>query len=381
MTFAIVTHTVGRNDGQGRVNYEIVRAAVARGHRVILVATHVDERLERSDAVTWIHIPVRRFPTELLRNQVFAWRSARWLRRNREMLDLVLANGAITWPAADVNVAHFVHGAWLQSPVHTMRTRSGPYAWYQGVYTAVNALWERHAFRQARAVVAVSGRVQEELEAIGISPHKIRVIPNGVDLDEFTPGPPERSRFGLPEDVTLGALVGDLKTPRKNVDSVLRSMTRVPDFHLALAGRQEGSPYPAVARELGVHDRVHFIGFCADVPALFRSVDVCLCPSRYEPFSLVLLEALATGCPVITSRNVGAAALLPTEAGWVIDDPTDICALTGTIYEVMRAKPLHRMKQAARDAAEQHSFDRMAAAYVDLLEETSCPAPAPVRRK
>jgi glycosyltransferase involved in cell wall biosynthesis len=336
----------------------------------------VDERLERSDAVTWIHIPVWRFPTELLRNQVFAWRSARWLRRNRETLDLVLANGAITWPAADVNVAHFVHGAWLQSPVHTMRARSGPYAWYQGVYTAANALWERRAFRQARTVVAVSGRVQEELEGIGISPHKTRVIPNGVDLDEFTPGPPERSRFGLPEDAPLGALVGDLKTPRKNVDSVLRSMTRVPDFHLALAGRLEGSPYPAMAQKLGVHDRVHFLGFCADVPALFRSVDVCLCPSRYEPFSLVLLEALAAGCPVITSRNVGAAALLPAEAGWVINDATDIRALTESIHEVMRAKPLRQMERAAREAAEQHSFARMATAYVDLLEETGCPATA-----
>jgi len=370
MTLAIVTHTVATGDGQGRINYEIARAALERDHRVVLVATDVDENLRDAEMVTWIRVPVRRFPTELVRNQVFAWRSSRWLRRHRHELDVVIANGAITWPAADINIAHFVHSAWLDSPVHTLRTRSGPYAWYQGLYTLLNARWERRAFRQAHTVVAVSDRVREELEAVGIPRDKIRVIPNGVDLDEFSPGPSERGRLGLPENVPLGGLIGDLKTPRKNVDTVLKCMTERPDFHLAIAGTLDGSPYPALARDLGVQDRVYFLGFCDDIPALLRSVDVCLCPSRYEPFSLVLLEALASGCPVITSRNVGAAALLPREAGWVVDTPTDVRALTDTLREAIHDKPLHEIKQAARKTAEQHSFGRMAATYLDLIEET-----------
>lgn len=368
MTLTIVTHTVGTGDGQGRVNYEIARSALQRNHRVILVASEVDDDLQTDPDVNWISIPVDGYPTELLRNQVFAWQSAKWIRRHRDVIDVLLANGAITWAASDVNVAHFVHSAWLHSPVHTVRSQSGPYAWYQGLYTALNALWERWAFRQAQTVVAVSGQVRSDLLKIGVPDQKIRVIPNGVDLDEFTPGPPERARFDLPENVPLGVLVGDLRTPRKNLETVLEAVKDVPSVHLAIAGSVENSPYPAQAKALGVADRVHFLGFCEDVPALMRSGDVCLCPSRYEPFSLVLLEALAAGCPVLTARTVGAAELLPDDAGWVVDDPTDRDAIADHLRAATQTNGLPEMAEAAREAVMSHSFNRMAQHYMDLLE-------------
>lgn len=371
MTLAIVTHKVGTGAGQGRVNYEVARAALARGHTVLLVASAVDDDLRAHDSVTWLPVSVDSFPTELVRNQVFAWRSARRIRRHRDAIDVLLANGAITWADADVNAAHFVHSAWLQSPAHTVRTQSGPYAWYQGLYTAVNAWWERWAFRQADTVVAVSSQVRRELRDVGVPEPKIQVIPNGVDLDEFSPGPPERKRFDLPEDVPLGVLVGDLKTSRKNLGTVLRAMQRVPAFHLAVAGHVADSPYPALAGRLGVDDRVHFLGFCEDVPALMRSGDVCLCPSLYEPFSLVLLEALASGCPVITAETVGAADLLPDEAGWVLDDATDATALSKRLETVSQANDLSGMRRAARRAAQSHGFRRMGHEYLDVLEATN----------
>jgi glycosyltransferase involved in cell wall biosynthesis len=239
------------------------------------------------------------------------------------------------------------------------------------VYTALNALWERWAFRQAETVVAVSEQVKSELMGIGVPDRKIEVVPNGVDTDEFSPGPSRRDALDLPKDVPMGGLVGDLSTPRKNLGTVLRALREVPRFHLAVAGTLDGSPYPALARRLDLDDRVHFLGYCENIPALMRSVDVCLCPSRYEPFSLVLLEALASGCPVITAETVGAADLLPEDAGWVIEEPTDVDALSAKIETAKEKIQSSRIQERAREAAEQFDFDRTSDQYLNLFEEHS----------
>ena len=369
MRLALVTHKLLRGDGQGRVNYEVAKAALRCGHHVTLVATEVASELAADERVRWFKTEVGRWPSALLRNQVFARRSARHVERIRNEVDLVMANGFITWSPAAFNAVHFVHSAWLRSDVHTLRVRRGPRAWYQGLYTALNAHWERRAFAQAEALVAVSERVRDELVEVGVEPDRIHVVPNGVDLDEFAPGSADRVALELPPDVPLGLFVGDLQTPRKNLDVVLQALQRVPALHLAVVGEVAGSAYPAVAEALGVADRVTFLGFCRDVPSLMRAADLCLCPSRYEPFSLVLLEALASGLPVITARPVGAASLVTSACGIVVEDPEGVQSLTRAISGLIGDPArLQAMSLAARSVAEEHSWARMGQRYVDLFE-------------
>lgn len=369
MKLCIVTHSVTLGDGQGRVNYEIAQEALNRGHQVILIASRVAPELEQRPSVRWVPIRVSQFPGALLRNLAFSYRSARWLNQHRHDYDVVLSNGAITSAPSDVNTAHFVHSTWLTSPYHTIRYRPDPYGAYQWLYTALNAYWERQAFKRSTTVIAVSGQVKDELMGIGLPHGKIQVILNGVDLEEFQPCAVDRVALGLPQDVFLGLFAGDIRTPRKNLGTVLRSLVNLPKVHLAIAGDTKGSPYPAMAKDLGIQDRTHFLGYRRDMPQLMQAVDSFIFPSRYETFGLVILEAMASGIPVITTATTGASELITPEVGYVISHPENVTEIEHALRQLSQDPDLcQRQGAAARKTAQQYTWQRLAQQYLSQLE-------------
>jgi glycosyltransferase involved in cell wall biosynthesis len=243
------------------------------------------------------------------------------------------------------------------------------YGVYQWVYTILNSYWEKIAFKQSKFVVAVSERVKQELTSIGVCAEQIRVILNGVDLDEFLPAFRDRSQIGLPEGFTLAMFAGDIRTPRKNLDTVLYSLVKVPSLHLVVVGNTERSPYPQLAEKLGLGDRVHFLGYRRDISELMKAVDLFVFPSRYEACTLVLLEAMASGLPVITAVATGGAEIVTDECGIVLSDTEDVAALADAMTVLSNDRALRdKMGKAARVIAEQHSWSSKAKAYVDLFE-------------
>ncbi len=382
MRIAIVTHVVRHNDGQGRVNYEIARAALAERCEVTLVASPVAPELLDDPRVRWIPVRVgRSWPSNLLRQQVFALKSAWWLRRHRADYDLLHVNGFISWVRADVNTAHFVHGGWLASPSYPYRLTRGPWSAYQFLYTWLNARFERWAYRRARAITAVSAKVAGEIRRAGIDAARISVIHNGVDLDAFARARPDRRAFGLPDDAFLLLFVGDLRTPRKNLGTVLHALAQLPPHvHLAVAGYLPGSPYPAEARALGLDARVHFLGLVGAMPVLMASADAYVFPSRYEAMSLSLLEAMAAGLAVVTARSAGGAEIITPACGIVLDDPDDTAALAGALARLANARDACReMGRAARARVADFSWARMGAQYLALyrrLARGARPTPA-----
>jgi glycosyltransferase involved in cell wall biosynthesis len=367
---AIATRTVLKGDGQGRVNYEIAQEALRCGHHVTLLASTVEPDLQRQAQLRWVNIAVKGFPTQLLSSLVFSRRCATWLHQHRTKLDLVQANGANTSAWVDVNACHFVHSAWLRSPSHISRLRHDGYGLYQWLYTALNAHWERQAFARTNSIVAVSEKVKQELIQIGANPNHIRVIHNGVDLEEFYPGQVERQPLGLPEGVPLALFAGDIRTSRKNLETVLKAVVEVPELHLAVAGDITGSPYLNLAASLHLSQRVHFLGYRRDIASLMRAVDLFVFPSRYEACTLVLLEAMASGLPVVTATSVGGSELVTPDCGMVLPDSEAVPALVAAL-QTLTQNPGQRtgMGQAARRVAEQYSWHRMAQRYLALFEE------------
>ncbi len=392
MKLTLVSHNIIRGDGQGRVNHAIVSHALQQGAQVTLVADAVDPGLVDAGA-RWIPVQVPLDRVNLWKTWAFARRANQVVESLGEDAGIVIGCGFTLGVPHDVNVAHFVHTAWLKSPVHTAKVESGPYAWYQQAYSWFNARWELRAFRHARHVVAVSTLVQNELtEAMdtsavglraGVPDPPISVIPNGVDLADFRPAADDSDRARLKQTITgdantpLAFFAGDLRTPRKNLDTVLHALVDVPNVHLAVAGTLDGSPYPALADQLGLSRRVHFLGYRSDMPALMRTADVFVAPSRYEPFSLVVLEAMASGCPVVTATSVGAHPLVDAggsadaadAGGIVIANPNDADALAHALHHVLTPDVNARMRRAARATAERHSWTSVADQYLTLFSD------------
>jgi glycosyltransferase involved in cell wall biosynthesis len=373
MRIGIVTPRLNRREGQGRVNMEIATEAIRRGHDVVVYTedaeflTHDPNRFQPvlSPPPAWL-------PTRFVRDQLLALRTLSQLRDEKSRCDVLLANGFVTWARCDVNAVHFVHSAWVRSAYHPWQLKRDLRSLYAKSYNSLNAALEKRALRRSARIVAVSDSVRRDLISIGVPADRINVITNGVDAEEFQPGPSQRERFGLPLGVPIALFAGDLRTPRKNLDTVLRALPMVPRLHLAVAGHHRGTPYPDLAQSLGVAHRVHFIGFQRDMPNLIRCADLFVFPSRYEACSLVLLEALASGVPVVTARSAGGSELIEPDVGVILEDSEDHTTLAATLRELVEDTEGRRaMARLARALAKRHTWQAMAGRYIDLLEDAS----------
>ncbi|RUT07885.1 glycosyl transferase [Dulcicalothrix desertica PCC 7102] len=370
MNFCIVTPYVIKGDGQGRVNYEIVWEAIRRGHEVTLVARKVAPELQEQGLVKFINFDVEKFPTALIKEMMFSSQSAAWLYKHRQEFDLVQICGAVTSFPADVNTSHFVHTSWRRSHVHTARMNKNFYGLYHWLYSTLNAYWEKQAYQKAKISVAVSNKVKQELiNDVNIKPEKIHVIHNGVDVNEFFPGVSDRQQLGLPVEKNLALFAGDIRTNRKNLDTVLKAIVKVPSLHLVVLGDTSDSPYPKMAENLGLSDRVYFAGFRRDVAEIMRAVDFFVLPSRYEACTLVLLEAMASGLPVITAESAGGAELVTPESGFVLASDNVNALATALNTLTLDSELRTKMGETARIVAEQNTWVSKAEHYINLFEK------------
>jgi glycosyltransferase involved in cell wall biosynthesis len=298
--------------------------------------------------------------------------------RSENRIDFVIANGYTLTRPHDLNLAQFVHAAWQRSGLNAQAGSGLVRKVYQAFYTRYNAYHEKRSYNAARIIVAPSIRTLEEVRSIGIDSSKLRRIPNGVDGDEFSPGPSERTALGLPENVPMAMFAGDIRTHRKGLGSVLQAMVKLSGVHLAVVGRSDGSPFVPMAESLGLKDRVHFMGFRKDVPRILRSCDLFVFPSWYDPFGLVVTEALACGIPVVTTAATGAGELLNPECGTVIEDPHNIQALAAAMDSWLSDTQRRRAAvPTCLSIAGANGWTAMATQYLNLLEDNQ-PRPFPV---
>jgi glycosyltransferase involved in cell wall biosynthesis len=349
------------------VNLEIAKEALRRGYSLRCVTGEIDEDLACDPRVTWHRLSTRLFPTQLLRSLAGIVLTSLILARRRIPGEFLLANGASFAQRADIVAIHFLHSSWLASPYHGSKAGRGLRRGYYWLYDRLHTVLERLALRTAHHAVAVSEAVRSDLEQVCETP--VTVIPNGVDVDEFADRSPRRRRFGLPQDKIIVLFAGDLRTPRKNLDTVLEALRYSPDVVLAVAGSSSRSHYPELAARMGLGNRVRFLDFQKDMSELMRSTDIVVFPSHYDPFGLVALEACAASRPVIVTRAAGVSSVLHSGAAIMLDRSDDPRALAAALSRLAEAPDLRRrMGEAGRRIALDLSWGAIAARWVDLIE-------------
>lgn len=231
-------------------------------------------------------------------------------------------------------------------------------------------------YRRAARIVAISERTKRDLvEILHVDPSSIDVVHNGVDLSRFEGATAEddaarRKAIGVgrvPYAVYVGACDW-----RKNLPGLFAATNRARrevEVELVWAGRIEPSENERVereAREAGVRPSLRQLGFVADadLPALYRGAVAHVFLSRLEGFGLTVVEAMASGCPVIVARG-SATDEIAGDAGIVVD-PDDIEGAGAALARLCR-DPDERARRIALGRVRARQFDRanMARGYVE----------------
>jgi len=204
----------------------------------------------------------------------------------------------------------------------------------------------------------------------------ITVIPNGVDTDRFHPGLRDEHRASvleeetLPADVRVALFCGH-NFALKGLEQALHGLAARGDrgrgLQLLVAGRGRRARYERLAARLGLAASIRFLGARTDVERLLGAADVLVHPTWYDPCSLVVLEALGAGVPVITTRYNGASELMADgEEGFILDDPADARGLAAALEKVLGPDHGRFREQAALQGA-RRGFQEHVARMEELL--------------
>ena len=204
------------------------------------------------------------------------------------------------------------------------------------------------ALRRARCIVVPSAYLRQIAIGWGLDPSRVDVVPNPApEVPEHPTRDEARATLGI-DGFALG--VAGRLTAQKALGDTLEALARVPDVALLVLGDgPERAELERRAGELGLADRVRFLGAGTrdDVIALFRAVDAALLTSAWENLPHTLLEALATGTPVIATAVGGIPEVVRDGENGLLVPPRDIAAIASAIDRLVHDDALRASLAAA----------------------------------
>jgi glycosyltransferase involved in cell wall biosynthesis len=353
------------------------RALAGRGHDVVVCATDAcsaTTRLQPSTGVAhgapWrigveAGLELRVFPNRSNR-LAFDWQVytpmgfASYLRDHAASFDVAHLHACRNWPVAVAAAQLARHGVPFVLGPNGTAPLIERRQWAKRIFDVVAG---RRMMSQAAAVLAVSEAERRQIIELGVAPERIHLVPNPVDLDEFTP-PIERGRFRSSAGLGAGPLVAFLGkiTPRKRVDLLVRAFAdQDQSVQLVLAGSDMGGLQQALAlaNSLGVRSRVHVEGVLAGRARLelLADADVVVYPTEHEIFGLVPVEALLVGTPVVVADDSGCGEVIAKTGGGLIVPAGHAAALTTAIRHVLAAPRNWREAAQAAGAVVRSEYD------------------------
>jgi UDP-glucose:(heptosyl)LPS alpha-1,3-glucosyltransferase len=365
---------------------DLCRHLVAAGHRVDLYAESCAAGcLPPQVNIVPVAAPGR---TRLDRIRRFARNSEEALRQahhdcsvgfiNTYAHDVIIPQGGVQQGSLTANARRF-SSPLLQKLYLTAKTANPKYWLHRSIES------EQYDPARAARVVAVSNMVKGHLEQFHhVARTQISVVPNAIDPRRLAVSQPGavrcafRNKLGLePRDLT-GLFVGH-NFALKGLKPLLLALgaRRQRDWngrpiHLLVSGRGEPGPYRRMAARLGLKDTIHFLGFYPDVESCYWSSDFFVQPTYYDPCSLVVLEALACGLPVITTAQNGASELLTDGAdGYILTAPDAHEELITALDHMAIDEQRSAMSARAHRLGQLQTFELHVARLVAIFEDVA----------
>jgi glycosyltransferase involved in cell wall biosynthesis len=193
-------------------------------------------------------------------------------------------------------------------------------------------------------IIAVSQSTRDYLiDHEHMMPERVTMIHNGIDLEQFHPRREQRAaarkQLALPEDAFIIAGIGRLSY-QKNfslfIDVAAAVLAQRPSAYFVIAGTgPEDQPLRERAARLGIDQRLRFLGYVSNMPDFYPAVDALLLTSRYEGLPITILEAMATGTAIVSSKLDGVAEVLRDEEDGALVVPTDLNGFVQRLCELI----------------------------------------------
>lgn len=230
-----------------------------------------------------------------------------------------------------------------------------------------------YCYEVSDRIIAVSSYSAEDLSKRGPDKSKIRVVPNGVDKNVFKPGDSSVD-LGLWDNTLL--YVGPL-SERKGLKYLIMSLPDIVAEHkntgLIIVGGGEKETLIALAESLGVQDSIRFEGFVPDskLPEYYRAADLFVFPSLLEGFGMVLLEAMASGLPVVASDTTAIPEVVGTAGCLVrVADPQSMSSNINSLLNnptKMESLSNQAMCRVNENFTWSKSVEKLVSEYSELL--------------
>lgn len=268
------------------------------------------------------------------------------------------------------------HAEWL-------RIRAGFEPIYKRASFKINPLHllllylEKRIFRDTRLIIANSRMVKEQIMMhYGVPEDKIIIIYNGVDLERFNHRNRDlwrhsvRDSLGISEDSMVLLFVGS-GFERKGLGTLIRALPLIKaDTKVLIIGKGRIDKYTALAKGLGVSERILFLGTQNEIERFYAVADLFVLPTLYDPFSNATLEAMASGLPVITTKNNGVAEFIEDgKEGYVTTSLSDPEELADRINLCLPR--LDYMGKTARLKAEGYPIEKSTEDFIEAIERLS----------
>jgi glycosyltransferase involved in cell wall biosynthesis len=196
-------------------------------------------------------------------------------------------------------------------------------------------------FPQTDFFCAITPDIRRFLIDGGIAPDKVLHINNFAETENAA-APASRAAENTPDNAKLIVALGRLH-PSKAYDTLMRALVDVPGVYLWIAGEgPQRAELEALRTALDLDDRVRFLGWRDDRAALLKAADLCVFPSRYEPFGTVFVQAWAQKIPLVTTASDGPRQYVQNGSDGLMVAVDDIPALAAAITRGLQDETLRR---------------------------------------